>query len=76
MDSDFETILYPGQSVVLANEPETSNGMPKRRLVAIDPISGDLTYRDETTTSVPSTFSSSTNVRIALFIVGHAWLPR
>ena len=51
---DIEAYLYPGQSVVLANDPESSSAMPARRLVAIDPITGDLTYRDETTTSLPT----------------------
>ena len=51
---NLEAYLYPGQSVVLANEPESSSAMPARRLVAIDPITGEITYRDETTTSVPT----------------------
>jgi hypothetical protein len=52
--SELEAYLYPSQSVVLANDPESSSAMPARRLVAIDPITGDLTYRDETTTSLPT----------------------
>ena len=52
--TDLDAYLYPGQSVVLANDPESSSAMPARRLVAIDPITGNLTYRDNVTTSLPT----------------------
>ena len=54
VSSELEAYMYPGQSFIFANEPEYPLGMPTRRLVAIDPITGDLTYRDNTATSTPT----------------------
>lgn len=45
--------LYPADCFVYANAPASPSGMP-RRIASINPVSGEITYRDETTTSVPT----------------------
>ena len=45
--------LAPAEGFMLANAPKSSSGMP-RRIASINPQTGDVTYRDETTTSVPT----------------------
>ena len=46
--------LYPADCFVYAkNAPASPSGMP-RRISSINPISGEITYRDETTTSLPT----------------------
>ncbi len=47
------TWLYPADCFVYANAPASPSGMP-RRISSINPISGEITYRDETTTSLPT----------------------
>ena len=47
------TWLYPADCFVYANAPASSSNMP-RRISSINPISGEITYRDETTTSLPT----------------------
>lgn len=47
------TWLYPADCFVYANAPASSSSMP-RRISSINPISGEITYRDETTTSLPT----------------------
>ena len=45
--------LAPAESFVLANAPASPSGMP-RRIESVDPQSGEITYREETTTSLPT----------------------
>ena len=46
--------IYPSEGFLLANAPKSSSsGMP-RRIESINPQTGEITYRDETTTSVPT----------------------
>lgn len=45
--------LAPAEGFMLANAPKSSSGMP-RRIESINPQTGDVTYRDETTTSLPT----------------------
>ena len=47
------TWLYPADCFIYAKTPASSSSMP-RRISSINPISGEITYRDETTTSVPT----------------------
>ena len=47
------TWLYPADCFVYANAPASSSSMP-RRISSINPISGEITYRNETTTSTPT----------------------
>ncbi len=51
---NYETAwLYPAECFVYANAPASSFGMP-RRIASVNPQSGEITYRDETTTSTPT----------------------
>ena len=46
--------LYPADCFVYANAPAASPSSMPRRISSINPISGEITYRDETTTSLPT----------------------
>ena len=46
-------VLYPTCGYVLVNDPASSSNMP-RRIVSVNPQTGEITYRDETTTSLPT----------------------
>ena len=51
---NYETAwLYPAECFVYANAPAAPSSMP-RRIASINPQSGEITYRDETTTSTPT----------------------
>jgi hypothetical protein len=45
--------INPSEGFLLANAPASPSGMP-RRIESINPQTGDVTYRDETTTSLPT----------------------
>ena len=51
---NYETAwLYPAECFVYANAPASPFGMP-RSVASINPQSGEITYRDNTTTSTPT----------------------